>query len=105
MAREMLRVRNRDVSHSALWCLSHGEASSVERRRIHADRICPHMTMAAITGANAGGPRQLAFGTGWPAVSFIVPAHNEEACLGETLQAIHDSARTAGQPYEIVVAN
>jgi glycosyltransferase involved in cell wall biosynthesis len=38
-------------------------------------------------------------------ISFIVPAHNEQACLGRTLQAIHESARTAGQPYEIVVAN
>jgi cellulose synthase/poly-beta-1,6-N-acetylglucosamine synthase-like glycosyltransferase len=26
-------------------------------------------------------------------ISFIVPAHNEQACLGRTLQAIHASAR------------
>ena len=38
-------------------------------------------------------------------ISFIVPAHNEEACLGQTLQAIHDSARALGHTYEIVVAN
>lgn len=38
-------------------------------------------------------------------ISFVVPAHNEEACLGRTLQAIHESARAAGQPYEIVVVN
>src|SRR5579884_768611 len=38
-------------------------------------------------------------------ISFIVPAHNEQACLGRTLQAIHESARVVGQPYEIVVAN
>ena len=38
-------------------------------------------------------------------ISFIVPAHNEQACLGRTLQAIHESAGTVGQPYEIVVAN
>ncbi len=38
-------------------------------------------------------------------ISFIVPAHNEQACLGRTLKAIHESARTAGQPHEIVVAN
>ena len=25
-------------------------------------------------------------------ISFIVPAHNEEACLAPTLQAIHESA-------------
>lgn len=38
-------------------------------------------------------------------ISFIVPAHNEEACLGRTLDAIHESARAIGQPYEIIVAN
>ncbi len=38
-------------------------------------------------------------------LSFIVPAHNEETCLGATLQAIHESAGAVGQPYEIVVAN
>src|SRR5207249_3599671 len=36
-------------------------------------------------------------------ISFIVPAHNEQACLGRTLQAIHDSARAMGQPYEVIV--
>ena len=25
-------------------------------------------------------------------ISFIVPAHNEQSCLGRTLQAIHESA-------------
>jgi len=38
-------------------------------------------------------------------ISFIVPAHNEEACLGRTLQAIHESARVVGQPYEVVVVD
>jgi len=38
-------------------------------------------------------------------ISFIVPAHNEQAYLGRTLQAIHESARAVGQPYEIVVSN
>jgi glycosyltransferase involved in cell wall biosynthesis len=38
-------------------------------------------------------------------ISFIVPAHNEESCLGRTLQTIHDSARVAGCPYEIIVAD
>ena len=36
-------------------------------------------------------------------ISFIVPAHNEQACLGRTLPAIHESARAAGQSYEIIV--
>jgi glycosyltransferase involved in cell wall biosynthesis len=38
-------------------------------------------------------------------ISFVVPAHNEQACLGWTLQAIHDSARVVGQPYEIIVVD
>jgi glycosyltransferase involved in cell wall biosynthesis len=38
-------------------------------------------------------------------ISFIVPAHNEEACLGRTLQAIQQSARIIGQPFEIIVVD
>jgi glycosyltransferase involved in cell wall biosynthesis len=38
-------------------------------------------------------------------ISFIVPAHNEQAVIGRTLQAIHDSARVVGQPYEIIVVD
>ena len=38
-------------------------------------------------------------------ISFIVPAHNEQACLGRTLQAIHASARIIAQPYEVIVVN
>ena len=38
-------------------------------------------------------------------ISFVVPAHNEQACLGRTLQAIHDAACTIGQPYEVIVVD
>ena len=38
-------------------------------------------------------------------ISFIVPAHNEEQCLGRTLKAIRESADVALQPYEIIVVN
>ena len=38
-------------------------------------------------------------------LSFIVPAHNEQACLAVTLQAIHESARAVERPYEIIVVN
>ena len=38
-------------------------------------------------------------------ISFIVPAHNEQAGLGRTLQAIHDSAHVVGQPYEAIVVD
>ena len=40
-----------------------------------------------------------------PMISFIVPGHNEQAGLGRTLVAIHDSARVVGQPYEIIVVD
>jgi glycosyltransferase involved in cell wall biosynthesis len=38
-------------------------------------------------------------------LSFIVPAHNEEALIGRTLAALHDAARALGEPYEIIVAD
>src|SRR5256885_14995047 len=38
-------------------------------------------------------------------ISFIVPAHNEQTCLPRTLQAIHDSAKALGRPYEIIVVD
>src|ERR1041384_8066975 len=38
-------------------------------------------------------------------ISFIVPAHNEQASLGRTLEAIHKAARAIGQPYEIIVVD
>src|SRR5579863_155087 len=38
-------------------------------------------------------------------ISFIVPAHNEEHCLGETLRTINEAARVTGQPYEVIVVN
>jgi glycosyltransferase involved in cell wall biosynthesis len=40
-----------------------------------------------------------------PAVSFIVPAHNEERLLGATLRALGDAARTLGEPVEIIVVD
>src|SRR3954447_19416300 len=38
-------------------------------------------------------------------ISFVVPAHNEQACLARTLQAIHDAARETGRPYEVIVVD
>src|SRR5262245_4141770 len=40
-----------------------------------------------------------------PMISYIVPAHNEQTCLGRTLPAIHESARATGQDYEIIVVD
>lgn len=38
-------------------------------------------------------------------ISFIVPAHNEQACVARTLRAIHESARAVARPYEIIVVD
>jgi glycosyltransferase involved in cell wall biosynthesis len=38
-------------------------------------------------------------------ISFIIPAHNEQAGIGRTLQTIHEAARAVGQPYEIIVVD
>jgi glycosyltransferase involved in cell wall biosynthesis len=42
---------------------------------------------------------------GSPAVSFVVPAFNEELLLPRTLDSIHATARTLGLDHEIVVAD
>lgn len=38
-------------------------------------------------------------------ISLIVPAHNEQAVLGQTLEAIHAAAQSVGRAYEIIVVN
>lgn len=38
-------------------------------------------------------------------ISFVVPAHNEEALLGETLRMLRTSAEKVGEPFEIIVAD
>jgi glycosyltransferase involved in cell wall biosynthesis len=38
-------------------------------------------------------------------ISFIIPAHNEEALIGRALSAIHEAARSLNEPYEIILAN
>lgn len=38
-------------------------------------------------------------------ISFVVPAYNEEKCLGAALAAIHGAGRALGLEYEIVVAD
>lgn len=40
-----------------------------------------------------------------PALSFIVPAHNEARLLGSTLSALHAAAAALGRSYEIVVVD
>jgi glycosyltransferase involved in cell wall biosynthesis len=38
-------------------------------------------------------------------LSFVIPAHNEEACIARTVQAIQESARAVGESFEVIVAN
>jgi glycosyltransferase involved in cell wall biosynthesis len=38
-------------------------------------------------------------------ISFIVPAHNEQALLGCTLTALHNSMSALGEPYEVIVVD
>jgi len=38
-------------------------------------------------------------------ISFIIPAHNEEAYIGRTLAAVHAAAGDVGEQYEVIVAN
>lgn len=38
-------------------------------------------------------------------LSFVVPAYNEAAVLGATLDALHKAGRALAEPYEIVVAD
>ncbi len=38
-------------------------------------------------------------------ISFIVPANNEEAVIGRSLEALNRAARSIGEPYEVVVAD
>jgi len=37
-------------------------------------------------------------------ISFIVPAHNEEALIGATVNAIVTAARAVNQPFEVIVS-
>jgi glycosyltransferase involved in cell wall biosynthesis len=38
-------------------------------------------------------------------LSLIVPAHNEEALLGETLRILRESVDQLGEPYELIVVD
>ena len=38
-------------------------------------------------------------------ISFVVPAHDEERLIGDTLGALDAAARALGQPFEILVVD
>jgi glycosyltransferase involved in cell wall biosynthesis len=38
-------------------------------------------------------------------LSFVIPAHNEEALLGQTLRALRGAAETVAVPFEVIVVD
>jgi len=38
-------------------------------------------------------------------LSFVIPAHDEETLLGETLRALQTAAEIAGEPFELIVVD
>ena len=38
-------------------------------------------------------------------ISFIVPAHNEEAWVGQCVSAIRNGAESHGEPHEVIVVD
>jgi len=42
---------------------------------------------------------------GRPVISFIVPAHNEEAWVGRCVAALNHSGAAVGEPYEVIVVD
>jgi len=38
-------------------------------------------------------------------ISFVIPAHNEEALLGRTLASVFDAARVCGRDFEVIVVD
>lgn len=85
------------------------------------DRIRQFMRAKKMRVVNVAGPRASGWPEGYafalaaltpvlrdltaPRLSFIVPAHNEEHELPETLRAIRIAADAAGQPYEVIVVD
>lgn len=40
-----------------------------------------------------------------PLLSFVIPAHNEDALIGQTLRILLASAQAFGEPYEVIVVD
>ena len=38
-------------------------------------------------------------------ITFIIPAHDEELLIGQTISALHDAASATSEPYEIIVVD
>ena len=38
-------------------------------------------------------------------LSIVIPARDEEGCIAETAQQLHDELQTAGVPHEIIVVD
>src|SRR5690349_5866806 len=57
------------------------------------------------TASSCGSRRRGASANSAVKLSFVVPAHNEEALLGATLAALDGAGRACGCAYEIVVVD
>lgn len=42
---------------------------------------------------------------GTPLLSFVIPAHNEAAVIGQTLRALLAAAESVGEPFELIVVD
>jgi glycosyltransferase involved in cell wall biosynthesis len=40
-----------------------------------------------------------------PLISFVIPAHNEDALIGQTLRTLLASAESVGKPFEVIVVD
>lgn len=58
-----------------------------------------------MSAPHAPAVRSNPMGAAVPALSFVVPAHNEARLIGSTLSALHAAAAALGRPYEIVVVD
>ncbi len=114
---------------TADFCAQHGKPlllvdASHESFAEGADRIAEFVRRNRIAILNVAGPRASEWPQGYdfavemlrssfqsapemkaPRMSFVVPAHNEEHELPETLRALRQAGDASGESYEIIVVN
>ena len=117
------------TAETARLCAEHGKPCEfIDARNLTADeaaaRALSFVRQREISVLNVAGPRASEWPEGYdfalrvvssflrelsdappPALSFIVPAHNEEHELAECLKAIHRAAEASGRSHEVIVAD
>jgi glycosyltransferase involved in cell wall biosynthesis len=58
------------------------------------------MSPSAPSSRSPGAPRPLVAG-----VSIVIPAYNEQALIGTTIERVSDAASSLGVPFQIIVVN